>query len=450
MNKFYLFFCILLIISFSSQLIEGKFVCGYVNDSSESSSAWEKVIVYASENPLIVTNCKINPENKYCCDLDELNLKINPGKKVFAEIYNQDTGLVAAPVSKYLTEEGYDIMPELNLEKAITLNWSHKSLVMNQSSISVNALLSKSYANMKYRINEGQNEQVCTNCTSIDFTIPLIKGKNEILITAYGNREISEKLIIYNLDYFNINFSIECNKCIKKEDVLYVPTLSDVIILSSFNSSHPISGDFLLYFPAEWGFNDSGLLRDYSLTHKILTENISEESYFFKNYNMQSPKTTFKREYFFNQKFENINFTKKVIVYRNNFFPFKRIKKFEKNYFTGYLNQKGSPDEPIIINSTVSYLKTVAIFPKTIIEESYSAIITDKKGKENYFSIYSTLSESEINSIFLVFHIEKGKNIELLDSFGKKVKLELYKQDTVYDYYSSFTNTKGPFIVNIQ
>lgn len=450
MKKLY-FVCMFLIILFCFPLLNAKFACGYVNSSSSYSPSWEKVIVWAEEKPTIFTSCSANPENKYCCDLDELaSVNLNPGKKIIAEIYNSENGLVAGPVSKLITEEGYEIFPQLNLEEAIKLNLTDNSLVINQSSIQINSILAQNYANLKYKINEGEYQQVCTGCNYAEFAIPLQKGKNELIFTAYGNRNISKKIIIYNLDFLKLKLNAFCKKCIVKGDLLYIPSESEIFLESSLESSHPITGDFLMYIPLDWNFTNSSFLQDYSQSHSVLLEKISDEKYFLKNYSIKSPKTTFKKEYLFNQQFGNINLTTNVIVYKNNFLPFKTLKKFSKNYFGGYLNQKGSPTEPIIVNSSkTSYLKTVAIFPETAINQSYSIILSNKKGKENFFELFSTIPDSEIKEIFFVFSVKKNKEIGFYDASGKPIEVELYMEDSEYNYYSTYVNSKGPFSLKI-
>lgn len=69
-----------------------------------------EVISYYDENPEKTTKCQINPEKKFCCDLSEIKeISYKPGKKVIAEVFDNETKYVADPVYLETSSEGYDL-----------------------------------------------------------------------------------------------------------------------------------------------------------------------------------------------------------------------------------------------------------------------------------------------------------------------------------------------------
>ena len=79
-----LFFFIVFI--FNLNLVNSSFVCGYVGDSEEISADWANVKVYYAENVSDFTNCQISPENKFCCDLENISsVEFSAEKRVFAK-----------------------------------------------------------------------------------------------------------------------------------------------------------------------------------------------------------------------------------------------------------------------------------------------------------------------------------------------------------------------------
>jgi hypothetical protein len=434
--------------------VSSKFVCGFVNNSQESSSDWTKVVVYPDGKPLSFIECKVNPEKKFCCDLWDNASSV--GNKILAEVLDEKTGFVAGPVSLLLTEEGYDVFPIMNIQNAISINYPNESIFINKSSVTINLSLAESYNNLKYTLNSSNGfseKQVCTNCTTSMFSLPLNKGKNELSLIAYnGNREISKNVTFYNLDYLNFNIKASCDKCKLKGDVLYVPSGKDIQFYSSFNASNNISGDFLFYFPLDWNLSNSSNEEDFSITHKILSENIQDKKEFSFNYTIQSSSTLFKEEYSFFQEIGNQKLETKVMVFRSRLIPFHKSKPFQYSYLNNILIHRGSPDEPIILNSQQNYLKLVAIFPKEEILKSYSTLSFDEteKGsnKEYFFTILTSIAKNNIDKIMLIFKTEKGKSIEVYND-KHKINLELYEEDPNYIYYSAFVNEKGPFSVKI-
>jgi hypothetical protein len=354
-----------------------------------------------------------------------------------------------------LTDSGYDVFPEMKLKKAVVVIFPDENIFINKSSVSINLSLAEGYNNLKYILNssEGYLEQeVCKDCNNFEFLVPLFKGKNELVLISNGSREISEKIILYNLDYFNFNVNISCDKCKLKKKFFYVPSGEEIRVHSYFNSSHNISGDFLIYFPSQWVLLDSLKSEDFSITHKGFREQIVNKKEFSVDYVVKSPRTFIKQDYTFYQKLNEYEALTKIRVFKFKLIPFHKNNPIDKEYSKEVLSQRASPDEPIVLNSKEDYLQLVAIFPKQEVLESYSDIGFERgkvgKKETHLFTILTTLSNSEIDRIFLIFNVEKGKNIQVYNN-NNEIPLEFYEEDTSYTYYSASVHEKGPFTVKI-
>lgn len=447
-----------LLLIFNLSLINAHFVCGFVDNSEEYSSSWIDVIVFSEKNVSKFITCKINPENKFCCDLEELDLlKIDVGEKISAEIFEEESGLVAGPVELVVTEEGYDLFPEMVLEKAIIFNSPEENIFINQSLIQINISLAENYNNLRYSLNSSERyleEDICEDCNNIYFEIPLDKGKNEVIFTAYNKREISEKIIFYNLDYLNFNLDVICSKCKIIRNNVFVPSDKEINFLNSFNASHNISGEFLFYFPSDWQYFDSLNTQDLSTTHSIIGENVLNKKEFTFSYIIKSPKTFFKKRYDFYQKIENKESLTEVYVSKLWFLPFPKQMPFEYGYQNSPFFQKISPDEPFVIYPKEESLNIIAIFPDKPLPKSLSNIkiagYKNKKIKKYSFVVITNIPRKNIEKIFLLFSVKKDKSIEVYTNNKEdKLNLEFYEEDSDYIYYSTFVNQKGPFYVEI-
>src|SRR3989338_9040803 len=123
-----LVFAILLI-----DFVSANFVCGKVKDVGEVSASWFDVSVYYPEFPNKKTSCKISPEEgKYCCDPEAIKgVTWKIGKSVNAEIFDFEKGYVAGLVSLIISGEGFDVFPEMQLDKAITVYSPNSSLILD-------------------------------------------------------------------------------------------------------------------------------------------------------------------------------------------------------------------------------------------------------------------------------------------------------------------------------
>ncbi len=456
MNNFFSYIAFSLIIIFSISFVSSNFACGVVNSSESLSSSWADVIVYFEENKSDFTNCQVNPEGKFCCDLENISsVEFKVGKKIFAEVDDIKRGLVGGPVNTYVTDKGYDIFPDIQLKKIINFNLEEQGLYINKSSVSSNISLGKIYRELKYSINSSEGyieNKLCSNCNYSEFLINLSKGKNELIIFNPDNKIIIKNITLYNLDYLNLNLTIDCNKCKYKKNFIYVPSNEEMVIHSSFNSSHNISGNFLLYLPNEWSLMGSTNKVDFSKTHTGFVEEVLDKRDFSVNYKIKTKKSLIKQNYLIYQQINEYSKLTKVRTFNLRFIPINRNNLFEKNYPNYILEQYSSPKNPAILVTDKEYIQSAAIFTNKEVDGSYSYLDFNliKKGKEiKYtFKIFTTIPKQEIENIFIVFKVEKNKILEATFN-GSNLPLQFYKEDIDYNYYSIFTQEKGPFEVII-
>jgi hypothetical protein len=457
MRESFLFFAVFFLLILNLSFVSSNFVCGFVNNSQDFSSSWGNVRVYYQENPQDFTECKINPENKFCCALEEIkSVTFGVGKIIFAEVFDKETGYVAGPVNLSSTEEGYDIFPLMNMKKAIIINSPEKRIFINESSILMNISLAEGYPNLKYSLNSSENSSqgiICENCHNPEFFLKLFKGKNTLRLTAYGQREISEEIEIYSLDYFDIKDSFQCPRCINNGEKVLVPSNTTINLRISFNSSHEISGDLLTYFPIDWIIDNFSAVEDYSETHKLISSPISGSSGEIV-YSFKTPKTLLNRKDSFKYEFADLSIPKEVLVYRFfRYLPFHSSKKFSNIiYFKNSLNQIISPTEPLVLVSENSPLDMVAIYPKAKMQGVFAYLNQDKqkafKKNEYSFSIFTNLQSSKIDTILFRFKCPKDKILGFYDS-SIAIPLQKYNEDKDYLYFEAYYSSKGNFKIKV-
>ncbi|MEM4330878.1 MAG: hypothetical protein QW273_02625, partial [Candidatus Pacearchaeota archaeon] len=161
----------ILVISFLVYTVSANVACGLVNKKDELSPQGLKVILYYSENKTDFTECLINPSNKYCCDLELLNSSFSKGKKIFAEIYDKETGYIAKRVEGETSSEGYSLLPPLELTEAIKVIPKEKVL-LNESQINISIILGDFYKKV-ILFREEEIENLYENYTEINTTLNL-------------------------------------------------------------------------------------------------------------------------------------------------------------------------------------------------------------------------------------------------------------------------------------
>lgn len=455
---FFVFFIAIFIASLS--LVSANFACGFINDSEKLSASWTEVLVYYDENPQETTICKTSPENKFCCDLDIIDsVTWGTGKLVYAEVLLSEQGYVAGPVSLLTSEEGYDVFPEMQLKRAITFNKPMKTILIEESSLSLNLSLHENYNNLKYQLNNNSEQLICEDCTQAKFSIQgLQKGKNNLVLTAFNpvsGRNLSETFYIFSLDYLNLVDSFECKKCRTLGDKVYVPSRSEVNLIITMNSSHDISGTLNVYFPVDWELSEDYLPEDYSLTHDLVEWEIEDSKKATITLPLVSSGTFLKRKDSFKYEFFNSEISKERIVMVYSLikrFPFSKYREFSPSfYFQDCLFERTSPAEPLILVPEQDVFEIIAIYPKEEIRNAYS-YITYKERKffgNSYisFNLLTNIASRKIDQILFRFKILKEQRFKF--SSSGEINYELYDQDSEYNYYESYVDKKGSFKVKI-
>jgi len=145
-------------------LVSANFVCGKVNSvgsvvvngSQEIiSPSWFNVIVYYSEDPSESTSCKVSPaDNKYCCDPQDIKgVSWQIGKEVSAEIFDSEKGYVSNKVSLIISGEGYDVFPEMFLEKAVQIHSPASGILLNKTKIFFNISIASRFNKIEYLLD---------------------------------------------------------------------------------------------------------------------------------------------------------------------------------------------------------------------------------------------------------------------------------------------------------
>jgi len=446
---------ILLLFVFSPQLVSASFVCGVVDDSPNHSASWLDVITYYSLNPSDLSRCKVSPENKFCCDLEEISsTKWEPGKKVSAEVLDNPTTLIAGPVELTLTEEGYDIFPEMLLQEAIIVQPYNKVLI-KEDKIVLNITLNERYSNLKYEISNNNMSElidVCTDCENISLEINLSKGTNEIELIAYNSlRQISKILKIYSLDYLEIYRTAECNGCTMDEDSLILPLGQRVNITLILNSSHDISGKLLEYIPIGWPTNLEDKIEEYSDTHRRLSFDIQGK--FTKiDYIIAVPRMFFPRTFEFISEFEGYRTSQMIRVSPFSWWPklFHLKEPLNENsyYEEDSTNFKISQNSPLILKSYDSEVELIAIYPKKETDNAHARLIYERKGfikKEiDSYHIKTNLADEDIEKVLIQYRLPK-------ETFPAPIQEEnsldykKYDSDEEFDYYETYLPKKSSF-----
>ncbi len=443
--------------------ISANFVCGHLNDSSELSGSWINVLVYYDEKTSDITSCKTSPENKFCCDLQDIeNVNWQVNKIVHGEVYLPDLGYIAGPVSLSTTENGYDLFPEMQLKKVFNFNQEFKKILVNESSVLFNLNIHENYNNLKYIVNENPLSEVvvCESCSNAIFEVILEKGKNKITLTAYNldnGREISEDFYIYSLDYLELIDDFQCKKCKNLNNNIYVPSHEKVNLSFKVNSSHPISGKIKIYHPIDWSISEEFLSKDYSLTHNLIEWEMKNDSNLHeKIYPFVSSGTWFKRRDNFKYEIQESEISKirKVLVHTlTRFFPIRVEKRFSDDiYFEDSLNEIVSNLEPLILELDQELFEVIAIYPNTELYDAHAHIIYKERRFFNRryitFNLLSTIPNYQIKNILIRFKVPKEDSFRFYYNKGDN-SYSLYKEDLKYNYYQGEFSKKGSFNLKI-
>ncbi len=449
-----------------SSSVSANFVCGEVNSPEDLEAGWFDVTIYYSEETQKTSSCKVSPENKYCCDPNEIEgVAWDIGKEVNAKILKDN--YVATPVSLIISGEGYDIFPTLELVKALTIHEPNLSMYVNVSNILVNVSSSGGYNNLSYRLYNNGNlvseEEICLDCNQAEFYISPEAGNIllEIIATNEFNDKVIEEKEFIVLDYINFNRVIECKRC--RDNFVYYDEEVNMTVSVEFSS--PVTGIFEDYFPKDWKYLGEQEIEEVSSTHNRIWWHINGTKV-EKSYMLRSPKVFFAKRYLFRSGFESIEGPlDKVIVYR--FYKFLAFpKKYERAKLEPIENSTYNEitrDTPLVMNFNHKILSQVAIFPKGV-EKDVSALIYKKSFQKmrraHYnFMIDSGLMLDEFDKVLVRFKIKKPNSkrkyiknatlfhYDLQSELWKPLDTTQYNEDENYVYYESYAQGDGAFAI---
>lgn len=448
LNSLVFFVLVILLTKFAL----ANFVCGKVLDSEENMSAsWFSVRVFYLSDREKFESCQISPAgNKYCCDTEAI-----PGKSwkigdiVAGEIFDNETGYVAGPVSVITSGEGYSIFPEMKLEKVIKIFNLNRLIFSNESYFLLNASFKEPYNFVEIEKNKTGNRSVlCSNCNKIEQNINADFGMNYLkIIASFGNRVFSENIVLALLRSFIFERKIECEKC--RGNIVKSGQIANITL--SINLSEHVEGlELKEYVPVDWEILDTdGKIKEYSETHNLIGWNVSGKE-IIKNYVVRSPSIRFfPRKYIFRTELEDKLLAEDEIIVRG-FFPFfSSEEKFKFKDIKKAVYSRIYPDKPLIIRPRNKEMIRIAVFPNKVIKNAEFDLRYSEGKLDEVISYYTFESnfEENIEKIFLEFKIEKKffkkyENVSLLvlnkEEGWEEAETEVYGEDKNYIYYKAF------------
>ena len=422
-NKANLVILLAMLIIFSTSLTTANFVCGEVENTLDNiSAAWFPVNIYYEGLPNAYTTCDVSPEgNKFCCDTDAIPPanSWNPGDIVVAEIISEEYALSAGPVSKITTTEGFDVLPQMKLEKVIDIKSPKTNLIVSGiSDFNLTASFKEPYTNINLEdFNSSTN--LCSNCSTISIIKEANFGQNNFNLTASnGIRSFTENIKLTILNWIESKRSIICQKC--KGDK--VKSNQIVKIDLNLSASHSLNGLAIKeYVPIEWQIiNSTGDITPFSDTHNLITwythqENITKEYFALSpNQYIRARKYTFKTE-----AEDYLISSDNITVYKFiSYFPKKPTIKTNKIFNRLDLKTHISPDKPLVVE-TEEFVQKIAIFPTKKIKNTKfkSVSITSADNLENSIYVYkfkTNIPQKHIEKVYLEFNVSKN----LRDEYG--------------------------------
>jgi hypothetical protein len=438
--------------------ISANFVCGQVINSDDNmSSYWYKVNIYYPENINNFSSCEISPaENKYCCDTEDiLYRKWKIGDILGAEIFDNETGYFSGPVYVTTTGEGFNVFPEMKLEKAIKVfSPSSKLIFSNESNILLNAIFSIPF-NRVYAEKENNKSKLCENCTNYSGYIDVNYGMNHIdIVSTDGKRNFEENLNFAVLNYFNYSRYFICPKCKGNK----IKMDQEINVTLKINLSHNIENlELIEYVPISWNIIDpnGGEVKSYSETHNQIIWNVTGKNIFI-SYKVRAPKINFfPKKYFFRTELEDHILGENEAVVTNifPFFIFDEYINFRKIKKITYSSI--SPERPLVIKPLDSEIKRVVIYPNKALKNVDFVLIKDYPDDEidealGYYMFYSDLKKEDISKILIELKIKKEMMQEnnydnitfyiFSDDNWEEINFELIEEDNQYVYYTAQLN----------
>ena len=471
LKKEFLFFLAFAFILFSSYFASAHFVCGQVNDSVNNvSPAWFNVKVFYPSTPQNYTTCQVSPDaNKYCCDVESLNvdgsynlgIPWTPGLNVSAQVYSPSTGYVAGPVSLKTTGEGYDVFPSMQIKKVITIFNPNRSLIIsNSSDVFFNATFLKPFNNVSLDY-ANSSKILCENCTNFSSKINSTYGMNTFGVVASSKGDSFFSNFTFGLiNGFNFSRNFSCEKC---SDSVLRPE-KNVSVNLFLNLSDYVKGIiFEEYVPVDFKIlNTTGEVSSYNNSYNVIRWNTSGKN-INEFYSIQSPEvnwpsvSTFS---FYSLFGENFLGSKSVKV--KTVLGFFHHKKHHRGFggFYGRFYPRVLPNQPYLLYGRDD-LQKVAFFPNSELKNAQFSVIPRDSCKPlgelvGCYSFSSNFGGDEINKTYMEFKVEKDdflKPSEISLKYYDDRKWEdgnitLYDQDKNYFYFKGYVQGNLVAVLN--
>jgi len=440
--------------------VSANFACGKVVGSLDNMSpSWLNVRVYYAENPEDFTTCLVSPEeNKYCCDLEAITgHTFEIGEEVVAELIEPSLGYYAGKVSLITTAEGFDIFPEMVLNKIFSFNFLDKSLYLQNSSLyyfSVN--LSGPFDLIG--LYDGANISLCESCEFFEGKINLRYGKNHLnFYTFYEDIFYSENISLFIVQSLEVSRDVVCDGCSNGE----VREGEVVDMKLKVGLSHEVENfEFREFVPVDWEIVETdGSVFPFSSSHNVIVWTVSGKNV-EKSYKVRAPEISFwPKRYNFETDLGNylVN-SQELVVYR--WFSFLSSDEDFDSESSFTQKQFITQEKPLVIHYSEEYLSKIAVYPRENLIGSYGfEVVSEKeksppKGTKECYWLKGNIPEDKISDMKIIYKIG-NKNLEdhnydfyYYDGVWKKANSDFYLEKGGETYYSvNIINPEGFAIV---
>ncbi|MBR9704452.1 hypothetical protein GOV12_03515 [Candidatus Pacearchaeota archaeon] len=450
-------FILIIFIMFITNIsyVSANFVCGKLIDSEDNmSGSWQFIDLFYPDKPNYIMKCEVSPTgNKFCCEAEGIYGKVwRIGDIINAEAINENSGYVAGPVSLVSSGEGFDVFPEMQLEKVIELNKNISKLYfLSESTINLDFSTYDLYNHLEIEINNNKS-LICNGCNEYFGDVHFDFGMNNLKLFASDERyEFIENISFGMINDYEINRDFDCKGCNNNNNKLKKKT--EIAVNIGLNLSHDLKGMYLREFvPRDFEILEfsGGEVRGFSDSHNVIVWKIDGNNFNF-NYKIKSPDSHYISDsYDFFSELEEVRLDFETVRVRG-LIPF-----FNEHHDLVYrrLSKKSysriTPSRPLIIKPKNDYITRLALFPKTSLKNIGIGIYRNISYDEFSHLISSYLIESnlgigDIDKILVEFKIKKEliekeelSSVELYIYDGLNWVLEdvtIYDENINYKYY---------------
>lgn len=394
---------IILLTLFLINPVTAKFICGEVSPAQEISPSWHEVEAFLAEDKTQSSNCLVSPSNnRYCCDIDAIKDKTNyewsPGDIFKIKITETSSGYFATEKTIALTGEGYDIAPNLDLQKAIEITYPKATLTISNKNLPIETTVSND----------------CSETTRSQENT--FFGENKISISTICNKEKFSRektfFIIQNMSFQKTysDFSGTTSKPKIKD------SKTGTINLAGTLSSPVKNIELKEYIPNSWQVSEisnNGKLQYSTPEYNVITWEVNGENFNF-NYKIKSPEVGLIQKSFTFKTFldENSLDETTIQVYKIILVPFASSPSSSNHVYIPEKFSKVSPDLPLVFTSQNLSSALYSKEPKQ--NQALSLIESNYKGKLNknfdlikYYQVQTTLPPEEREKMAFEYKTEK-------------------------------------------